>query len=174
MSWLRAGLMAVLLLTAVVLQLTVLPLFGLPGATPDIVAVTVIGLGFVGGPVRGSVAGFSAGLLLDLAPPADGLLGLSAVVLVVVGYLAGLLGQTERSPLAAVGLTGLLTGGIVLGFALVGGVVADPRVSWDRVPGLLLTQVAYAVVLAPFVLALVTWLWRKVDPPPPRYDVGRA
>lgn len=174
MSWLRAGLMALLILTAVLVQLTVLPLLGLPGATPDLAAVTVIGLGFVGGPVRGTVAGFAAGLLLDLLPPADGLLGLSAVVLLTVGYLAGLLGQTERSPLSAVALTGLLSGGIVLGVALVGGVVADPRVAWDRVPGLLLTQVAYAVVLAPFVLALITWLWRKVDPPPPRYDVGRA
>jgi rod shape-determining protein MreD len=174
MSWLRAGLMALLVLTAVLVQLTVLPLLGLPGATPDLVAVTVIGLGLVGGPVRGTIAGFAAGLLLDLLPPADGVLGLSAVLLVVVGYLAGLLGQSERSPLSSVLLTGVLTGGIVLGYALVGGVVADPRVSWERVPGLLLTQVAYAVVLAPFVLALITWLWRKVDPPPPRYDVGRA
>jgi rod shape-determining protein MreD len=152
----------------------VLPLLGLPGATPDLVAVTVIGLGLVGGPVRGTIAGFGAGLLLDLLPPADGLLGLSAVLLVTVGYLAGLLGQSERSPLSSVLIAGVLSGGIVLGYALVGGVVADPRVSWERVPGLLLTQVAYAVVLAPFVLALITWLWRKVDPPPPRYDVGRA
>lgn len=174
MSWLRAALMALLLLTSVMVQLTVLPLLGLPGATPDVVAVTVIALGFVGGPIRGAVAGFAAGALLDLLPPADGLLGLTAVVLVVVGYLAGLLGQSERSPLAAVALTGMLAGGIVLGFALVGGVVADPRVSWERVPGLTLTQVAYAALLAPFVLPLVTWLWRKVDPPPPRYDMGRA
>jgi len=174
MSWLRAGLMALLVLTAVIVQLTVLPLLGLPGSTPDLVALTVIGLGFVGGPVRGTVAGFAAGLLIDLLPPADGLLGLTAVLLVTIGYLAGLLGQTERSPLSSVLLAGLLSGGVVLGYALVGGVVADPRVSWERVPGLLLTQVGYAVVLAPFVLALITWLWRKVDPPPPRYDVGRA
>ena len=33
---------------------------------------------------------------------------------------------------------------------------------------------AYALLLAPFVLPFVAWLWRKVDPPPPRYDVGRA
>lgn len=174
MSWLRAALMALLLLTAVLVQLTVLPLLGLPGATPDVVAVTVIALGFVAGPIRGAVAGFAAGVLLDLLPPADGLLGLTAVVLVVVGYLAGLLGQTERPPLVSVAITGVLAGGIVLGFALVGGVVADPRVSWERVPGLTLTQAAYALVLAAFVLPLVGWLWRKVDPPPPRYDVGRA
>jgi rod shape-determining protein MreD len=174
MSWLRAALMALLLLTAVLVQLTVLPLLGLPGATPDVVAVTVIALGFVAGPIRGAVAGFAAGVLIDLLPPADGVLGLTAVVLVVVGYLAGLLGQTERPPLVSVALTGVLAGGIVLGLALVGGVVADPRVSWERVPGLTLTQGAYALVVAAFVLPLVGWLWRKVDPPPPRYDVGRA
>lgn len=169
MAWVRAATMTALVVTAVILQLTVLPLLGLPGATPDVVAVTVIALGFAAGPVRGSVAGFGAGLLLDLVPPADGLLGLSAVVLVVLGYLAGLLGQTERSPFASVGLTGLLAGGVVIGLALVGGVVGDPRVSWERITGLLATQVLYALVLAPFVVPLVAALWKRVDPPPPRY-----
>jgi rod shape-determining protein MreD len=168
-AWLRAATMTALVVTAVLLQLTVLPLLGLPGATPDIVAVTVIALGLAAGPVRGSVAGFAAGLLLDLMPPADGLLGLSAVVLVVLGYLAGLLGQTERSPFAAVGLTALLASGMVVGLALVGGVVGDPRVSWERFPGLLLTQALYALALAPFVVPLVGALWKRVDPPPPRY-----
>jgi rod shape-determining protein MreD len=171
-AWLRAALTAALLLTAVLLQLTVLPLLHLPGATPDLVAVTVIALGLAAGPVRGAVAGFAAGIVLDLVPPADGLLGLTAVVLVTVGYLAGLLGQTERSPFSAVGLAGLLSAGSVLGLALVGGVVGDPRVAWDRLPGLLLTQFLYALVLAAFVIPLVAALWRRVDPPAPRYDVS--
>jgi rod shape-determining protein MreD len=174
MAWLRGILLAALVLTAVLVQLTVLPLLGLPSSTPDLVAVVVAGIGFAAGPVRGSVCGFAAGLLLDLMPPADGLLGLTAVVLVVVGYLAGMLGEQERSPLALVGLTALLAAGVVLGLALVGGVVADPRVSWERMPALVATQTAYALVLAPFVVPLVGALWRRVDPPAPRYDVARG
>jgi rod shape-determining protein MreD len=173
-GWLRTALTVALVVTAVLLELTALPLLGLPGATPDLVAVTVIALGLVAGPVRGAATGLFAGLLLDLVTPADGVLGLTALVLVVIGYFAGVLGgDPDRSPFLTVGLTGLLTGASTVVFALVGGLVADPRISWDRVPGLVVTQVLYAVVLAAFVVPGVAALWRRVDPPAPRYEVGR-
>ena len=174
MGWLRPVLTVALVVTALLLELTVLPLFHLPGAVPDLLTVTVIAIGFVGGPVRGAATGLFAGLLLDLVTPAVGVIGLSAVVLVVLGYFAGLLGgDRDRSPFVTVVLTGLLAGASTLGFALVGGIVADPRISWDRVPGLVLTQTAYALVLAAFVVPGVGALWRRVDPPAPRYEVGR-
>lgn len=174
MAWLRAALMLALVVTAVLLELVVVPWLHLPGATPDVVAVTVIALGMVAGPVRGSVAGFGAGLLLDLTPPSTGLIGLTAVVLVAVGYAAGMLGQEgNRAPLVQVGLTGLLSGASVLGIALVGGLVGYDRVAWDRVPGLLVTEVLYALVLAAFVVPAVSWLWRRVTPSGPRYDLVR-
>ncbi len=174
MGWLRTALTVALVVTALLLELTALPLLHLPGAVPDLLTVTVIALGLVGGPVRGAATGLFAGLLLDLVTPAVGVLGLSAVMLVVVGYFAGVLGgDRDRSPFVTVLVAGLLAGGATLGLALVGGVVADPRVSWDRVPGLVLTQTAYAVVLAAFVVPGVAALWRRVDPPPPRYEVGR-
>jgi rod shape-determining protein MreD len=174
-AWARGALLAVLVLTALLLQLTALPLLGLPGAVPDILTVTVIAVGWAAGPVRGAATGFAAGLALDLVPPADGLLGLSAVMLVVVGYFAGLLGATEDRPaIATVLLVGVLAGAVVVGTAVVGTIVSDPRTSWERVGGLTLTQAAYAVVLAAFVVPAVGALWRRVDPPAPRYEVGRA
>jgi rod shape-determining protein MreD len=174
MAWLRALLTVVLVVTAVVIELTVLPLLHLPGATPDLLAVTVVALGFLGGPVRGAVTGFFGGLLLDLVPPADGVLGLTAVVLVVAGYLAGMLGSfRERGAFTLVGLTGLLAGFATLVYTLLAGIVADPRIAWDRVAGLLVTQVIYALFLAAFVVPLVTVLWRRIDPPAPRYELGR-
>jgi rod shape-determining protein MreD len=174
-AWARAGLLVVLVLTALLLQLTALPLLGLPGAVPDILTVTVVAVGWAAGPVRGAATGFAAGLALDLVPPADGLLGLSAVMLVVVGYFAGLLGASEDRPaLATVLVVGVLAGAVVVGTAVVGTIVSDPRTSWDRVAGLTLTQAGYAVVLAAFVVPAVGALWRRVDPPAPRYEVGRA
>ncbi|HSN11631.1 MAG TPA: rod shape-determining protein MreD [Propionibacteriaceae bacterium] len=174
MTWLRVPLTVALVVTALLLELTVLPLLHLPGAVPDILTVTVIALGYVGGPVRGAATGLVAGLALDLVTPAVGVLGLSAVVLVAIGYLAGVLGATrDRSPLVTVALTGLLAGAATLLTAVVGGIVADPRISWDRVPGLLVTQILYAVVLAAFVVPAVSALWRRVEPPAPRYEVGR-
>jgi rod shape-determining protein MreD len=175
MAWVRAMLLVALVVTALILELTVLPLFHLPGAVPDLLVVTVIAFGVAAGPLRGATAGFVAGVLLDLAPPAAGVLGLSAVVFVVVGYVAGLMGANrDRSPVVLVLGTGLLAGAAVLALALVGGVVGDPRVTWGRIPGLMLTQTAYAVVLAAFVVPLVGTLWRRVAPPAPRYDIGRS
>jgi rod shape-determining protein MreD len=174
MGWLRTALTVALVVTALLLELTALPLLHLPGATPDILTVTVIALGFVGGPVRGAATGLFAGVLMDLVTPADGVLGLTAVVLVVVGYFSGLLGgDRDRSPFVTVAIAGLLSGAATLGYALMGGLVADPRIAWDRVPGLVLTQTAYALVLAAFVVPGVAALWRRVDPPAPRYEVGR-
>ena len=163
-----------LVVTALLVELTAIPLFHLPGATPDVLVVTVIALGFVGGPVRGAATGFLAGVLLDLAPPSAGVLGLSAVVFVVAGYVAGTLGaERDRGAFATVGITGLLAAATTLGIAVVGGLVGDPRISWDRVPGLMLTQLAYSLVVAAFVVPLVTVLWRRVDPPTSRYELSR-
>ena len=174
MVFARIALGVALVVTALLLQLTALPLLHLPGAVPDLLTVTVVALGFVGGPVRGATTGLLAGLALDLVPPADGVLGMSAVILVVVGYFAGVLGGGgEHSAFTVVAQTGLLAGAATLGLALLGGLVADPRVTWDRVPMLLVTQFAYAIVLSAFVVPAVSALWRKVDPPTPRYDVGR-
>lgn len=173
MAFARAALVAALLATALLLQLTVLPLLGLPGATPDLLVVTVAALGLAGGPARGAVAGFCAGLALDLAPPATGVLGLSAVVLTVAGYVAGLLGERrDRSAVATTLQVGLLAAGSVLAYAMIGGIVADPRIAWDRVPGLLLTQALYAVVLAAFVVPLVAVLVRRLEPVDLGYGPG--
>ena len=175
MSWLRVAVMVALAVSAVLIELTVLPWLHLPGATPDVVTVTVVAFGLSAGPVRGAIMGFGAGLLLDVVPPAVGLVGVTAVVLVVVGYVAGILGhEGGRAPLVQMGLTGLLAGAAVLGQALVSGIVGDERVAWDRVPLLLLTEVGYALVLAAFVVPLVGWLWRRVSPSVSRYDVVRS
>ena len=65
MAWLRGVLTVVLIVTAVIAEVTVLPLLGLPGAVPDAVTVTVVAIGFRAGPVRGSIAGLLAGLLIE-------------------------------------------------------------------------------------------------------------
>jgi rod shape-determining protein MreD len=170
----RVVLVAALLATVLLLQLTVLAFFDLPGATPDLLLVTVAALGLAAGPGRGAVAGFCGGLLLDLAPPATGLLGLSALVLTVVGYVAGVLGERrDRSAVVTTVQVALLAGAAVVGYAIVGGVVADPRIAWDRVPVLAVTQVLYAGVLAAFVVPLVALLVRRLEPTDSGYELGR-
>src|SRR4051794_15350345 len=86
----RILLSTVLVVVALVVQVSVLARLHLPGAVPDLLLLTVLGLALVYGHVGGALVGFGAGLLADLAPPADHAAGRYALVLCVIGYLAGL------------------------------------------------------------------------------------
>jgi rod shape-determining protein MreD len=164
-DWRRTLLVTVLLVTALVLELTLLSRLRLPGATPDLVTVVVAALALALGPGAGAVAGFAAGLALDLVPPADGTVGITALVLAAVGYAAGsLLDPHDRPVLPSIGVVALAAGLVVLGTAALEGLLGSPRVSWDDVPSLALSTVLYAAFLAPFVVPGVGALARALDP----------
>jgi rod shape-determining protein MreD len=78
---------AILVLLAVVLQVSFFSQLSLLGTTPDVVSVVVVSLGLLGGAVVGAVCGFATGLLLDSALLET--LGVSSLMLLAVGYLAG-------------------------------------------------------------------------------------
>ena len=78
---------ALIVIVAVVLQVSFFSYLSFFGATPDIVPLVVVSLGLLGGAVVGAVCGFAAGLLLDSALLQT--LGVSSLVLLSVGYLAG-------------------------------------------------------------------------------------
>lgn len=161
----RAVLAIALVVTAVTLQLTVLARLPLPGGTPDLVLLVVVAFALLHGPVTGMAVGFGAGLCLDLAPPGDTPAGLWALVLCVIGYLAGLArDETERSAFAPLVAVAVLTVVEVVGFAGISALLGSPRVSWGDTVGVALTTAAYTVVLAPFVVPLVTALCRRVEP----------
>src|SRR4051794_28882737 len=86
----RILLSSALVVVALVIQVSVLARLHLPGAVPDLLLLTVLGLALVYGHVGGALVGFGAGLLADLAPPADHAAGRYALVLCVIGYLAAL------------------------------------------------------------------------------------
>ncbi len=152
---------AVLVLTAAMLELTLLSRLGLPGATPDLVLVCVAAVALVRGPAVGAGTGFAAGLLLDLAPPADAPLGTWAFLLALAGYGVGLLalGGAERSVWLSVGVVALTAVLVVFGRVVLAGLLGDPRVVASEIPVLLVTEAAYAGFLAVFVVPLV----RAVD-----------
>ena len=79
-----------LVVVALVIQVSVLARLQLPGAVPDLLLLIVLGLALIYGHVGGCLVGFFAGLLADLAPPADHAVGRYALVLCVIGYVAGL------------------------------------------------------------------------------------
>ena len=81
---------------ALVLQTTFFSHLSWPGVVPNLCLLLVVGVALVRGSEFAMVLGFVAGLLLDLAPPADHLAGRWALALIVVGYVAGRVRQDVR------------------------------------------------------------------------------
>lgn len=162
----RRPLLAVaVIITALLLQVDVVNRLRLPGGHPDLLLVALVALALVGGPSYGAVAGFTGGFLADLLPPADHTIGRLAFVYALVGYLAGLLEDAEeRSVLAAVGIVAAGSAGAVVLFAAVGALLGDPRITAGAVGHALLGTVLYDVVLAPFIVPLVSGAARRVEP----------
>ena len=78
---------ALVLLVAVVLQISGLTALTVFGASPNLLPLVVAGVAFFAGSVPGATAGFVGGLLLDLA--LGHVVGASSLVLTAVGYGAG-------------------------------------------------------------------------------------
>ena len=161
----RIVLCGLLIMVSVVIEVTVLAPLDFPGATPSLVLVMVAAIAFAFGPVTGSASGFAAGILLDLAPPATGTLGISALILTLVGYALGRVFDSDTRPVV---LTTVLTAGaaaiaIVAGAAL-GGLLGNPRIIWSDVPVMVLTGALYAAILALPIVPIVKRLARAFVP----------
>jgi rod shape-determining protein MreD len=145
------------ILAAVLIQVTVLDNVPFPGGSgPNLVLVAVVAMALAAGPRDGAIIGFAAGLALDIAPPASGLLGQSALVFCLVGYGCGRLRLAlERSawlPLAGVAL-GVAAGEVL--YALTGLIFGDPDITWQAVRQVLPAAVTYDLLISPFVLYAV-------------------
>ncbi|NEC24801.1 rod shape-determining protein MreD [Streptomyces parvus] len=165
----RTLLSTALVVVALVIQVSVLARLQLPGAVPDLLLLTVLGLAFVYGPVSGSLIGFGAGLLADLAPPADHAAGRYALVLCVIGYLAGMIrpenGQLKSAfaPMAVVVAAAI---GSTLLYAGVGALVGDTAARHVGLGSLLFTAAVYDLLLAPFTVPLIMALARRTENDP--------
>ncbi len=150
---------------AVIVELTLLSRLGLPGATPDLVVVTIVALALAYGPLPGAIAGFSAGILMGLAPPFDGILGLQAIIFTIVGLVTGaVVDPRDRSVPVIMGMVGLSTGGVVLLNAIFLAVLSGDRVVWETIPGLALTAALYGLILAPLVVPGIGRIVRSLTP----------
>lgn len=162
MSASRILLSVVLVLTAAVLQATVVNRLPLPGAGPDLVLLVVIAIALVVGPTAAAVIGFGAGLLVDLMPPTATEVGRWALVLCVVGYLAGQIELDARRPVWTVmGAVAGLSALAVLLFAGLGLLFGDERIEASVVVATALSTVLYDLLLTPFVIPGVMALTRR-------------
>ena len=152
---------------ALLLQVTVFPQLAWNGVVPDLVLLAVVGAALVTDPRFATLLGFGAGLLLDLAPPADHAAGRWALALLVVGYVVGRLAHDHQSAggrpayflLIAAGAGGAFVGNSV--FALSGTLLRDPAVGVGDMLEVVLSAVAYDVLVALVVLPLTVWVFTR-------------
>ncbi|MFD4994549.1 rod shape-determining protein MreD [Streptomyces buecherae] len=165
----RIVLSAFLVVVALIIQVTVLARLQLPGAVPDLLLLVVLGLALGYGHTAGALTGFGAGLLVDFAPPADHAAGRYALVLCVIGYLAGLAKPEKGQPRSATGPMLVVVGaaiGATLLYAAVGALVGDDAARHVGLGKLLFTAALYDLLLAPFVVPLVMAMARRTESHP--------
>jgi rod shape-determining protein MreD len=165
----RTVLATLLVAVALILQVTVLARLQLPGAVPDLLLLTVLALALVYGHVGGALTGFFAGLLADLAPPADHAVGRYALVLCVIGYAAGLTKpDTGQHRSATVPMLVVAAGALssTLLYAGVGSLVGDTAARNVGLTSLLLTAAIYDLLLAPFTVPLIMAMARRLESDP--------
>ena len=152
----RAALSAGFIVVALMLQLSVVDRLPLPGGEPDLVLLVVVALGLTGGPLTGMLAGFWAGLALDVAPPAGDLLGEHALVFCLVGYGCGRLsGMVDRSAASSLGIAAVAVAAGEVLQVTVGLMFGDPGVSWPAIRVVLPSSVLQDILISPFVVYLV-------------------
>lgn len=137
----RTFLVALLLLTAVVLETALLPALTLLGFRPDLLLLVTIALALRDGPLTGARVGAAAGLLGDVllstAP-----IGLGMLVLAVVGALAGW-SRPYLAPTSMIAPILLTAAASVLGTAALG--VLTALLSEESIGAGLVVQAAIAV-----------------------------
>ncbi len=168
MTWARAVAALAMTVVALVLQVSVFPeltaSFG-GAVAPNLCLLVVVGAALARGPQFAMLLGFGAGLLLDLAPPADHAAGRWALALVLVGYLAGRIRPDVRPTATAVlllvgAMSFVGTSTFALSGVLLGGLDAD-------VAGLLRTvalALLWDLLLTPFVLPVVLKVLDRLEP----------
>lgn len=167
MSVSRRIVTAVLMVLAIALQSSVMARWNLPGAVPDLLLVMVAAFAMRQLPEHGAMLGFLAGLLFDVVPPADGLIGLSAFSLTIVGYAAATLrADLNRSVFGPLLFCGTAGGIAVLLHAVLGGLLGDSTISMTRTPWLMLTSFVYCTLLATIVIPVVRGLLVFLMPAP--------
>jgi len=162
---LRVAAASALVVVALVLQVAIFPHLAWEGIVPNFCLLVVVAAALVRGPAFAATLGFFAGLMLDLAPPADHVAGRWALALVVVGYVAGLMRQETRA--LAMTVVATVAASSFIGtsvYALSGVVLGDAVVGSDDLLRVIVVAVLCDVLLTPLVLPGVMRLLARLEP----------
>ncbi|MGA1147422.1 MAG: rod shape-determining protein MreD, partial [Candidatus Nanopelagicales bacterium] len=132
------------LFVAFLIQVTLLSRLGLPGATPDLLVVSVVAIALAMGPIQGAFAGFLAGAIIDVSPPADTVVGVNSIVYLAIGFVTGYIIDTrDRTVPGMIAMAGIACAAAALGTAALDAMLGSPRVIWESVPLIALSSAVY-------------------------------
>jgi rod shape-determining protein MreD len=177
LSWPRELVAVLAVSVALILQSSVFSHLAWHGVVPDLVLLVVVAAGLAHGTEYAMVLGFGAGLLLDLAPPADHYAGRWALALLVVGYVAGRLTAGQSGPTRPVQWLALAAACSFLGnsvYALTGLVLRDPGVAVPELLRVTAAALAWDVAAALVVIPVVLRAFERAQPDRVRPERGRA
>ena len=165
MSVVRALVLALVLVAAVVLQVAVFSVLSIDGVVPNLALLVVVAAALVRGPEFAALLGFLGGLAIDLAPPNDHVAGRWALALVVVGYLAGRVRHDAGTSAGAAVVTVAACSFVGTSlFALSGMLLHDPVIPASEALRVIPVAMLYDVLVTPFVLPPLMRLFRRIEP----------
>jgi rod shape-determining protein MreD len=137
-----------LLLLAALVQVSIASTIEVAEGHPDVVLVLVVAVALLRGPTFGAVAGFWAGLVLDVVSLET--LGLTSLLLTLAGYFAGRLGDvtTKSSAHPSLLAVGLGTIGVAVGSAVINFMLGSTLSAAQFFAGVLLPTLALNLLLA--------------------------
>ncbi len=161
----RTGVVGFVIVFAVILQVAVFNLFSVNGVVPNLTLVVVVAAAIARGAQFGAVVGLSAGLLLDLAPPADHVAGRWALAFVLVAILAGRVrADARRSPIAGLATVAICSFIATSVFALSGVVLGDHALPAGEMMQVIGIALLWDIVVAPVVLPGLMALFERTRP----------
>ena len=150
---------------ALVVQVSLFPHLAWNGVVPNLCLLVVVAAALTVDAPFALLLGFAAGVMLDLAPPADHVAGRWALALTVVAFLTARLRQDVRPTALAVVATVAAASFVGTSlFALTGILLSDPAMSVSGLLQVVLVAVVWDVLLTPFVLPPLMKLFARLSP----------
>lgn len=147
---------AVVVLVAVLVQVSLMPFIRVADGIPDVVAAVVTCTGLLRGRFVGLLCGFGAGLLVELSAPV-GTLGVLALLYMIAGWFCGRYCERAEAHgvLPALVLSMVTAGFVQLGFGTFQLLLGESVLAADFTARLLVPTLALtALILAPVLLLM--------------------
>lgn len=113
-------------------------------------------------PEIGAMVGFGAGLLMDLSQSTSGPVGHWTLIMIMTGFAAGYLGYGDNnfrsSPISLIFLTAAAIFVARLAYYILGLLLGSEAGSLLHTFSLLIGQSIWTLVVAPFLVPVVTWV----------------